>query len=100
MCDAICTLTARAQAFLPVQTRMLLARSHSQEWLCHDAHRENGNMAQAMPMPTSKKRNSDQRMYLTRSFTRRRPRKPKAMEIITAKRRNAWKCVNSIVGTA
>src|SRR5208283_1556893 len=56
-----------------------------------EIQREKGNMAQPMPMPTARKRNSDQRMYLMRSLGRRRPRKPKATEMTTAKRRKAWK---------
>src|SRR5215831_5717556 len=61
--------------------------------------REKGNMAQAMPMPTTKKRSSDHKIYFTRSFGRRRPRNPKAIEITTENSKNACKCVNCNEGT-
>src|SRR5713101_3624117 len=46
---------------------------------------ENGYIAHPIPTPISRKRNSDHTMYFTRSIGCRRLRKPKAMEISTAK---------------
>ena len=47
-------------------------------------HLENGNIAHPIPTPISKNRNSDQIMYFTRSFVRRRLKNPNATEIISA----------------
>jgi len=48
------------------------------------SYRENGYIAQPIPTPISKKRNSDQMMYFTRSLARRRLKKPNATEIRSA----------------
>jgi len=53
-------------------------------------------MAQPMPTPIRRNRSSVHKMYFTRSIGRRRPRKPKAMEITKAKTTNAWKWLSYI----
>jgi hypothetical protein len=50
---------------------------------------ENGYIAQAIPMPTARNNRNDHKMYLTRSFGWRRPRKPNAIEMTAAKNKNA-----------
>jgi len=57
--------------------------------LGRNLHRENGNISHPIPTPTTRKRKNDHRMYLMRSFGRRRPKNPKAIEITTANSRNA-----------
>src|SRR6266436_5241986 len=47
--------------------------------------RENGYMAQPIPMPNSRNSSSDHKIYFARSSGRRRLRKPNAMEIRRAK---------------
>ena len=46
--------------------------------------RENGYIAQPMPIPNSKNRSRDHTMYFARSIGRRRLRNPNAMDIISA----------------
>ena len=48
-------------------------------------YRENGYIAQPIPTPISRNRNSDQMMYLTRSLVRRRLKNPNATEMSSAK---------------
>jgi len=48
--------------------------------------REKGYIAQPIPTPIKRKRNSDHAMYFTRSIGRRRLRNPNAMEISSANR--------------
>jgi hypothetical protein len=47
-------------------------------------HRDNGYIAQPIPMPTSRNKNSDHTIYFTRSKAGRRLRNPNAIEIASA----------------
>src|SRR5882762_8424574 len=59
-------------------------RTRSTAECAADHQRENGYMAQPIPMPNSRKSNSDHAIYFTRSMGRRRLRKPNAMDIKSA----------------
>src|SRR5712672_798605 len=48
------------------------------------SQRENGYMAQPIPIPNSRKSSSDHAIYFTRSIGRRRLKKPNAMDIRSA----------------
>jgi hypothetical protein len=48
-------------------------------------YREKGNIAQPIPTPISRNKNSDQMMYFTRSLVRRLLKNPNATEISSAK---------------
>jgi hypothetical protein len=47
-------------------------------------YREKGYIAQPIPTPIRRKRNSDQMMYFTRSLVRRRLKNPNAIEMSSA----------------